>query len=143
MEQQARQATAREEERQDVRQVSHSASQAIRRGWEALCRHRGVSARAGAVLLIAGAMGACGGSDDDTVRMTGSSDNTATKSPSDSAGATGSGAAGGDAQTALNGPIGVDAAQLVSPVSQAPVGRQTVQQAQRPAGQDINPPRHP
>lgn len=91
------------------------------------------------MVLVAGLMGACGGSDDDTVRMTGSSDNASTKGPSDSAGGTGS----GDAQAALNGPIGVDAAQLVSPVSQAPVGRQTVQQAQRPAGQDLNPPRHP
>jgi hypothetical protein len=36
-----------------------------------------------------------------------------------------------------------DAAKLVSPVSQAPVGRQTTRDVRVPQGQDANPLRHP
>ncbi len=72
---------------------------------------------------------ACGGSDsgDSTVRLN--------EAPA-AAGSTEGAAAGFGANSA------VDPSQLVSPVSKAPVGQQTVRPTEPPPGQDPNPPRH-
>lgn len=83
-------------------------------------------AAAALVVMLSG----CGGSDsgDDSVRMTG-------QAPSAEA------AGGAAGSSGTNG--AVDTSKLVSPVSQAPVGRQTIRDVRTPQGQDANPPRHP
>jgi hypothetical protein len=73
---------------------------------------------------------ACGGSDsgDASVRL---SEAPAGTSP------------GGSAGSSSGTNAAVDTSKLVSPVSQAPVGRQTMRDVRVPQGQDANPPRHP
>lgn len=84
-----------------------------------------------AALAISLSLGlaACGGSD------SGDSSVGLNQAPA----ATGS-AEGGTAGIGAN--PAVDPSQLVSPVSQAPVGKQTVRPTDTPPGQDPNPPRH-
>ncbi len=77
-----------------------------------------------AAALTAFAVSACGGDDD---RRVGVSEAPSTQTQG-STPATGTGA--------------VDPSTLVSPVSNAPVGEQKVQETRSPAGSDPNPPRH-
>ncbi|KAB0595597.1 hypothetical protein [Cupriavidus gilardii] len=77
-----------------------------------------------AAALAALAVSACGGDDD---RRVGVSEAPATQAQGSTA-PTGSGA--------------IDPSSLVSPVSNAPVGEQKVQETRNPAGNDPNPPRH-
>ncbi|KAA0182598.1 hypothetical protein [Cupriavidus cauae] len=74
-------------------------------------------------------LAACGGSD------SGDSSVGLNQAPA-ATGSTDGGTAGIGANPA------VDPSQLVSPVSQAPVGQQTVRPTETPPGQDRNPPRH-